>query len=33
LRAWREFLERTGAQAETLGVADGGTNWLFRVVG
>lgn len=33
LRAWREFLTRTGRRVEALGMADGGTCWLFRIVG
>jgi hypothetical protein len=32
LRAWREFLDRTGLKVEAIGMATGGTNWLFRVV-
>lgn len=31
LRAWREFLARTSRKVELLGMADGGTNWLFRI--
>jgi hypothetical protein len=32
LRAWREFLERTKVRVEALGIANGGINWLFRVL-
>jgi len=32
LRAWKEYLERTGTRTELLGIAAGGTNWLFRIV-
>jgi methyltransferase family protein len=32
LRAWKEYLERTQAKTELLGIAGGGTNWMFRVV-
>jgi hypothetical protein len=32
LRAWREFLDRTGLKVEALGMANGGINWLFRVL-
>ncbi len=32
LKAWREFLERSSLKVEALGMATGGTNWLFRVV-
>ncbi len=32
LKAWREFLARTSLKVEALGMATGGTNWLFRVV-
>jgi hypothetical protein len=32
LRAWREFLERTKMRVEALGMANGGINWLFRVL-
>lgn len=32
LKAWREFLARTSLKVEALGMATGGTNWLFRVI-
>lgn len=32
LRAWREFLDRTSINVEALGIANGGINWLFRVL-